>query len=536
MGYDEEQALENSLKKKARSVLQKVRSRRREVVEKPEGSSTALLEEEDCSQVETFGFGPLETEKLETESPETAESSGEEINPDYVPSMLPTTSKSTATLETKISRFNSQSRWVNRKGKKNNNPSSPDYFSSVSKGKRHMKRLKGTNEGVTATKKSKVELCGNLSATPSVLYVSVPRTQGSEGNQVTSSVHADIVEVVIYEDDCGAEAQTCTDKNSVSTTVQMLLSENQQLRDMMSAVDLSEVSFRDNDEKTKVYTGLTTFTLLMAVFDLIRPNLEEKPNEALTPFQQLLLTLMKLRLGIPLQYLSYAFKVQDATVQRTFSDVIHILNVKFVPLILFWPEREQIRRTMPYVFKAAFPKCASIIDCFEVLIEKPAASHAKSLQHPHDKSHNSMKYLISVTPQGFVSFVSQGWAGCTSNRLLTERCGYLRNLEAGDTVLAHRDFSIEDVVAIHGAELQIPDFTETKGLSYREILETRHKASVRKHIERMIGNVRQNYPILQSTVPIDFLQTNQSGLTMVDKIVRVACGLCNICESVVPFD
>ncbi|XP_034039900.1 uncharacterized protein LOC117522576 isoform X2 [Thalassophryne amazonica] len=327
--------------------------------------------------------------------------------------------------------------------------------------------------------------------------------------------------------------RTCEhDGNSASTTVQMLLSENQQLKDMIAAVDLSEDSFRDNNEKTKVYTGLTTFTLLMAVFDLIRPTLEEKSNEALTPFQQLLLTLMKLRLSVPLHYLSCVFRVQYTTVQRTFSDVINILNAKYVSLTLFWPERGQIRSTMPYVFKATFPKCVSIIDCFEVFIDRSSNIDAGTLHQSH---YNTINYLISVTPQGFVNFVSQGWAGYTSDRLLTEHCGYLRNLEPGDTVLAHRDLSIEDVVAIHGAELQIPDFTETKGLSYREILETRHKASVRKHIERMIGNVRQNYPILQSTVPIDFLQTDQSGLTTLDKIVRVACGLCNICESVVPF-
>lgn len=67
-------------------------------------------------------------------------------------------------------------------------------------------------------------------------------------------------------------------------------------------------------------------------------------------------------------------------------------------------------------------------------------------------------------------------------------------------------------------------------------MNTRNIASVRIHIERVIGNVRQKYPILDSTIPITFLQTDtNTGLTILDKIVRVACGLTNICESIVPF-
>ena len=54
------------------------------------------------------------------------------------------------------------------------------------------------------------------------------------------------------------------------------------------------------------------------------------------------------------------------------------------------------------------------------------------------KHHNTVKYLIGITPQGTVSFISDGWGGRVSDKYLTENCGLLDYLIPGDTVLADR--------------------------------------------------------------------------------------------------
>ena len=57
------------------------------------------------------------------------------------------------------------------------------------------------------------------------------------------------------------------------------------------------------------------------------------------------------------------------------------------------------------------------------------------------------------------------------------------------------------------ATLHLPAFTKGKSqLSALEEKETRTIANVRIHVERVIGMVKQKYPILQSTIPIDFVK------------------------------
>ena len=154
------------------------------------------------------------------------------------------------------------------------------------------------------------------------------------------------------------------------------------------------------------------------------------------------------------------------------------------------------------------------------------------------KSHNTVKYFIGIAPQGVVSFISKGWGGKTSDVHITEQGGFLDKLIPGYLVIADRGFRVGDQVGLYCATLQIPAFTKgQKQLSPFELEKTRQLASVRIHVERVIGMVRQKYTMLQGTVPITLLQNDPScGLTTLDKIVRVACAMANACESVVPFD
>jgi len=142
-----------------------------------------------------------------------------------------------------------------------------------------------------------------------------------------------------------------------------------------------------------------------------------------------------------------------------------------------------------------------------------------------------------VTPQGVISFVSCGWGGRVSDKHLTENSGLLDKLLPGDVVLADRGFTISDSVAVRNAELRMPAFTRGRDqLTALELEESRTISNVRIHVERVIGLVRQKYTILAGSLPIDFVSRSAShDVPLIDRIVRVCCSLCNLCESVIPF-
>ena len=148
------------------------------------------------------------------------------------------------------------------------------------------------------------------------------------------------------------------------------------------------------------------------------------------------------------------------------------------------------------------------------------------------------KVLIGIMPQEVVGIVSEAWGGRVSDKYLTEHCGILRKLLPGDVVLADRGFDIAESVGSMQAKLHIPAFTKGKTqLSAVEVEETRKIANVRIHVERVIGAVRQRFPILQSTLPIHYvMKRNGEDIPLIDCMVRVCCALNNVCDSVVPFN
>ena len=250
------------------------------------------------------------------------------------------------------------------------------------------------------------------------------------------------------------------------------------------------------------YTGLPNFKVVKTVFDFVVGE-QSHGGTKLTAFQEFMVALLKLRHNLSSQDLAYRFDVHASTISRILLKWLTLMDIRLRPLIM-WPERENLRKTTPECFRAGFgDKVAVIIDCFEVFIERPSNLLARSCTWSNYKHHNTVKFLIGVTPQGVVSFISDAWGGRVSDKYLTEHCGMLNYLLPGDIVLADRGFDISDSVGMQQAHLHIPAFTKGKTqLSALEVEQTRSIANVRIHVERVIGNVRQKFSILQGLYPL----------------------------------
>ena len=203
-----------------------------------------------------------------------------------------------------------------------------------------------------------------------------------------------------------------------------------------------------------------------------------------------------------------------------------------------WPERDILRKTLSADFRKHCPKCAVIIDCFEIFVDRPSDLLARAQTYYNYKHHNTVKYLIGVTPQGTVCFISNGWGGRVSDKHLTENSGLLEHLIPGDTVLADRGFNISESVGLHMATITIPPSMKgKKQLTGVEVEQTRTIANVRIHVERIIRNIRKKYTFLSNTQPVDYLICKEEfSCSILDMATTVSCTLHNLCDSVVPFD
>ena len=125
----------------------------------------------------------------------------------------------------------------------------------------------------------------------------------------------------------------------------------------------------------------------------------------------------------------------------------------------------------------------------------PSNPSAQQLTFSNYKNHNTAKALVGITPSGAICFISDLYGGNISDKKLTVESGILKLLEHGDSIMADRGFTIEDVLP-PGVSLNVPPrLNETGQLTENERTTMRGIASVRVHVERAIERIK-NYKIL----------------------------------------
>ena len=110
------------------------------------------------------------------------------------------------------------------------------------------------------------------------------------------------------------------------------------------------------------------------------------------------------------------------------------------------------------------------------------------------KKHNTVKFLIGISPQGSIAFISKGWGGRVSDVYLTENCGILEKLLPGDMILADPGFTIQEAASLFCAEVKISPFTKgEKQLSKAEVDTARQLAQVRIHLDLAMFIITSNH-------------------------------------------
>lgn len=319
--------------------------------------------------------------------------------------------------------------------------------------------------------------------------------------------------------------------------IRELESEVQLLQKKVKKISFTEETFFADDKKLKYYTGLPSLDLFNFLLQFVKEVFADIVRDVrLTPFQVLLLTLMKLRLNRTFTELHYDFSIPDDTAAKIFRKTIIILALTFKEGI-HWPKRKVIQCNTPTTFRSKFGTSVRvIIDCFEIKTQTPSRIKAKSQVFSQYKHYHTLKYLIGITPFGFISYISNGWGGRTSDTEIIQKSDFLDFLEPGDVVLADRGFgkTVAECIKRKKADLITPSFTKGKQqLHPLEVESTRSIASCRIHVERVIGQLRNKFAILRGPVEIKMLQYEYNSENLFDYIVHVCCILNNMFDCIV---
>ncbi|XP_033644777.1 uncharacterized protein LOC117304428 [Asterias rubens] len=303
-------------------------------------------------------------------------------------------------------------------------------------------------------------------------------------------------------------------------------------------------SLEGNDSLTKHYTGFPTYSLVLAMLSFLNPgescenvithtaNRESEPSCSvyqppsamdldhsysashkthnkpgrtlqLSPKEQFILVLCRLRQGFSVKHLAYLFSISESSVSRYFITWINFMYFKLGSLPI-WPSKSIISKTMPQTFRDKYPDTRVIVDCSEIFAHIPDSLMLQSMFWSNYKHHITYKGLLGIAPSGAITFISQLYPGSMSDREIVIRSGFLdpKLFQKGDVVMADRGFTIDDLLKPMGVKLNIPAFfKERKQFEEDETIETQQIAAERIHVERAINKVKK-FRIFDSAIPL----------------------------------
>ena len=287
------------------------------------------------------------------------------------------------------------------------------------------------------------------------------------------------------------------------------------------------------DESVHFHTGLPCRETFESMFRFLEPSLSllhgktsksSGRRRQLAPKEEFLLVLMRLKLASPMEDLRYRFKLRDSSrVSKILGCWIPFLAAVFKPLLL-WPSRRMVLKKMPAAFKANPLYCQTrvILDCAEFEMEGPSSLSLNSMTYSDYKGRNTVKVLFGVTPDGYISFVSDAYPGCISDNAITVKSGILDKLSLGDDIMADKGFTLSNSeLQPKGLKLVVPPFRCGSGqFSAEEVEATKVIANLRIVVENCILRTRY-YRILPNRIPV-------ASVKSVSDIVRVCAVLANL--------
>ena len=333
-----------------------------------------------------------------------------------------------------------------------------------------------------------------------------------------------------------------TQRDDLRKENERLEKENYKLRtEILFHTTKFQSNYMKCDSDVRFFTGLKNAEVFQSILNIVQPYANRRwkgskakakakgrkyvipprrfgPKRKLTSENEMLLTLMKLRLGLAYKDLAKRFQVSISLCTQVFNCWLTALYRTFGKTVKWYP-KEHIRATMPFRFRS-LPHLRSIIDCSEIFIETPKDFNRQAETWSHYKHHNTMKFLISVAPNSAITYVSPAYGGRVSDKEIVMLCQFLDLFDPHDMIMADKGFSIQEDCAFRSIHLMIPPGKRgITQMSVCDVEKTQKIAKLRILVEQVIRRLK-TFRILKNQLPI-------CQLHCVDKIITVCAALSN---------
>ena len=187
-------------------------------------------------------------------------------------------------------------------------------------------------------------------------------------------------------------------------------------------------------------------------------------------------------------------------------------------MYIYWASKEEIIASKPTRYRH-LPDLHAIIDCSEIFIETPKDPILQSSTwSDYYKHHNTLKFLVVLSPNLTITFVSPAYAGHNSG---TRVCGFLDKLDEYDHIMADKGFLIQEDCCIRHITVSIPHGRRGSiQMNTAAVLKTKRIANLRILVEQVIRRLK-TFKIMSSEMPI-------TVVPLASKIIVACAGLCNL--------
>ena len=289
----------------------------------------------------------------------------------------------------------------------------------------------------------------------------------------------------------------------------------EQLQPAVISVD----NIKDDDNKVKFWTGFPNFATFMALFHFLLPRAENmnywrgasvcddfnvssvKRERKLSKLDEFFLVMIRLKVGLFTPVLQHIFQVSAGVVSSVFTSWINLMYVDLKNLCEM-PGKNVISENKSHVM-GDFDNVSVIIDCTEVFAERPSKLDAAKQMWSDYKHHITFKWLVGISPQMGVIFVSRMYGGRASDKFITLNSNeFVDSLKYNEgVVMADRGFVINAELKENGIDLITPSF---KGIGRAQMAESEINfsekvARTRGHVERIMQRIK-TYHILDGNL------------------------------------